>query len=134
MEATIVTDEAVTVDATVDGDRLLLRADGLRAATGWEWKPEGLCRDGVCVPVRDRERLLVGDRLDVGAVADALGRPAVVDAPAGLAAIAHATESRADALRTRHVPDFRLRDLDGVDHDFAQWRGRKRLLVAFASW
>jgi hypothetical protein len=78
--------------------------------------------------------MIVGDRLDIGAVADALGRSAVVDAPAGLAAIAHATETRTDALRTRHVPDFHLRDLDGVEHDFAQWRGRKRLLVAFASW
>ncbi|HEX4493128.1 MAG TPA: hypothetical protein VH914_18140 [Acidimicrobiia bacterium] len=134
MRATIVTDEAVAVDATADGDRLLLDADALHAAIGWEWKPEGLCRDDVCVPVRDRERLLVGDRLDLAAVADALGRPAVVDASAGLAAIALDAETRSDALRARRVPDFRLRDLDGVEHDFAQWHGKKRLLVAFASW
>jgi hypothetical protein len=134
MRATIVTEEAAVVDATVDGDRLLIDARALPDAIGWEWKPEGLCRDNVCVPVRDRERLLVGDRLDVAAVAGALGRPAVVDARARLAAIAHAAETRVDALRTRRAPDFRLRDLDGVEHAFAEWHGRKRLLVAFASW
>jgi hypothetical protein len=37
-------------------------------------------------------------------------------------------------LRARRAPDFRLRDLDGVEHDFSEWHGRKRLLVAFASW
>jgi len=132
--ATIVTEEAMTVDATVDGDRILLDARALPAAIGWEWKPDGLCRGAVCVPVRDRERLLVGDRVDVGAVAAALGRPAVIDAPAGLAAIALDAETRADTLRGRHAPAFRLRDLDGVEHDFTEWRGRKRLLVAFASW
>jgi hypothetical protein len=132
--ATIVTEAAATVDVTVDGDRLLIDTGALHDAIGWEWKPEGLCREAVCVPVRDHDRVLVDGRLDVGAVAAALGRPAVVDARAGIAAIALAAETRADALRTRHAPDFRLRDLDGVEHDFSEWRGRKRLLVAFASW
>jgi hypothetical protein len=132
--ATIVTDEPVTVDATVDGHRLLVEPVALHAAIGWEWKPEGLCRGGVCVPVRDRQRLLVGERLDLAAVAGALGRLAVIDAPAGIAAIALPAETRRDALRARQAPDFRLRDLEGAEHDFAEWRGTKRLLVAFASW
>ena len=35
---------------------------------------------------------------------------------------------------SRLAPDFTLPDLHGTDHDFQQWQGRKRLLVAFASW
>jgi hypothetical protein len=132
--ATIVTDEAATVDATVAGDRLLLDPAVLPDAVGWELKPEGLCRDTVCVPVRDRDALLVDGRVDVGAVARALGRLSVVDAPAGLAAIALPAEARADALDGRRAPGFQLRDLDGVEPDFAEWSGRKRLLFAFASW
>jgi hypothetical protein len=134
MQATIVTDEARTVAAEVDGERLLLDPAVLPGTMGWEWKPEGLCRGNVCVPVRDRERLLVGDRLDVGAVATALGRLAVVDAAAGIAAIALPKESRRQALHDHQASDFTLPDLDGAAHDLDEWRGSKKLLVAFASW
>jgi hypothetical protein len=106
MQATIVTNETRTVDAVVDGDRLLIDPEALPAALDWELKPEGLCRENVCVPVRDRESLFVGARLDV----------------------------RRAALRDHHAPAFTLADLDGVEHSLAEWRGTKKLLVAFASW
>ena len=134
MLATIVTDEAGVVEAVADGDRLLIDPAALPAALGWEWKPEGLCRGTVCVPVRDRDRLLVGERLDIAAVADALGRPAVVDPGAGIAAIARPAEARQQALRNHRVPEFTLPDLDGAPHDLDEWRGKKKLLVAFATW
>jgi hypothetical protein len=134
MQATIVTDEARAVEAEADGDRLLIEPTALPDAIGWDWKPEGLCRGNVCVPVRDRDRLLVGERLDVGAVATALGRLAVVDAGAGIAAIALPKESRRQALRDHQASAFTLPDLDGVAHDLDEWRGSKKLLVAFASW
>lgn len=134
MRATIVTDTAATVDAIADGERLLIDPVSLPAALGWELKPEGLCRDNVCLPVRDRERLLVGDWLDIAAVAAALGQLAVVDAGAGLAAVASGNESRRQALREHHAPPFTLADLDGVSHHLSEWHGTKKLLVAFASW
>jgi hypothetical protein len=134
MQATIVTDETRTIDAAVDDDRLLIDADALPDALGWELKPEGLCRESVCVPVRDRASLFVGDRLDVGAVAAALGRLAVVDTGARIAAIALPAEGRRAALQEHHAPAFTLSDLDGVHHALAEWHGTKKLLVAFASW
>ena len=134
MQATIVTDEIAVVTAVADGDRLLIEPAALRDALGWEWKPEGLCRGDVCVPVRDRARLMVGEKLDVGAVAAALGRLSAVDAAAGIAAVALPKESRREALREHHAPDFTLPDLDGVTHSLEEWRGKKKLLVAFASW
>lgn len=134
MQATIVTDEIRTTAAVADGDRLLIDPAALPDALGWEWKPEGLCRDNVCVPVRDRAAVLVADKLDIGAVAAALGRLAVVDAPAGIAVIALAKELRREALEERHAPAFTLPDLDGVEHDLGQWSGKKKLLVTFASW
>jgi hypothetical protein len=134
MQATIVTDETRTVPAVVDGERLLISPGSLPDALGWELKPEGLCRDNVCVPVRDRARLMVGERLDVGAVADALGRLAVVDAEVGIAALALPKEGRRAALREHRAPAFTLPDLDGVEHALDEWHGKKKLLVAFASW
>jgi hypothetical protein len=134
MQAAIVTDETRTVAASADGDRLLIEPGALPAALGWELKPEGLCRGNVCVPLRDRARLLIGGRLDVGAVAGALGRLAVVDADAGIVAISLPKESRRAALRERNAGEFTLSDLDGVEHSLHEWRGRKKLLVAFATW
>lgn len=134
MQATIVTDEIRTVAAVTDGDRLLIDPAALPDALGWEWRPEGLCRDNVCVPVRDRGALMVGDKLDVGAIATALGRLAVVDAPAGIAVIALAKELRREALEERRAPTFTLPDLDGVEHGLEEWSGKKKLLVTFATW
>jgi hypothetical protein len=134
MQATIVTDAIRTVTAVADDDRLLIDPDALSDAVGWEWRPEGLCRGDVCVPVRDRAAVMVGEKLDVGAVAAALGRLAVVDADAGIAAIALPKESRREALVEHHAPTFTLPDLDGVEHTLGEWRGKKKLLVTFASW
>ena len=123
--ATIITDEAREVDAVVDGERLLIDPSDLPAAMGWELKPEGLCRDDVCVPVRDRDALFVGDRLDVAAVAGALHRPSVVDAEAGVVAIALPSEERRRALNDQHAPSFTLSDLDGTPHSLEEWHGRR---------
>ena len=132
--ATIITDHAESVEAVVAGGRLLLDPDALPAAIGWELKPQGLCRDEVCVPVRDRDALSVDGRLDLAAVAGALGRPVVVDADAGLAAMALDATARRQAITALEAPAFTLADLDGTPHRLSEWQDRKKLLFAFASW
>jgi hypothetical protein len=131
---TIIAEDTATVDALVDGGRVLVAPASLPEALGWTLKPEGLCRDDVCVPVPDRDSRFGGDRLDVAAVAGALGRSAVVDADAGLVAVALDAEQRRDALRMLTAPDFELPDLDGTPHRLSEWHGTKRLLHAFSSW
>ena len=132
--ATLITDEVASVDAEIDDGRLLVDPSQLPAALGWQLKDEGLCRDEMCVPVRDRDRLFVGDRIDVAAVADALGRPMVVDADAAVAAMALPSEERRRALRDHRAPPFTLPDLDGRLHSLDEWHGRKKLLIAFSTW
>jgi hypothetical protein len=132
--ATIISDDERTVDATPAEGRLLVAPERLVDALGWELKPQGLCRDDVCVPVRDRAALFVGDDLDLSAVAAALGRQAVVDPAAGIAAVAMDAGGRRQALDSLRAPGFVLDDLDGHPHRLEEWRGLKKLLVAFASW
>jgi hypothetical protein len=121
--------------AVTDDRRITVGTAELAGAFGWELKPEGLCRDDVCVPVRDRDALYAPDgALDLAAVASALGRPSVVDADAGVIAIAYDAEARRRALTSLDAPPFTLDDLDGNAHALDEWRGRKKLLVAFASW
>jgi len=131
---TVITDAVATVEGDVDGTRVVLEPTSLPSAIGWELKPEGLCRDDVCVPVRDRERLFAGDALDLAAIADALSRPLVADAEARVAAMALPSEERRLALRDHVAPPFTLPDLDGTPHSLSEWRGRKKLLFAFSSW
>jgi hypothetical protein len=132
--ATIISDEVRRAEATAADGRLLVAPERLGDALGWELKPEGLCREDVCVPVRDRASMFVGDEVDLTAVATALGRAAVVDAGAGIAAVAIDAEGRRQALDSLRAPPFVLDDLDGHPHRLDEWRGRKKLLVAFASW
>ncbi len=134
VQVAVLSDEVRTVDTTVDDGRVLLDPKQLPAALGWELKPEGLCRDDVCVPFRDPGALQVGAQLDLAAVAGALGRPVVVDGNAGVVAVALPAEARHQALRDLEAPPFALEDLDGRSHTLDEWRGRKKLLVAFASW
>jgi hypothetical protein len=131
---TIISDAVRTVEARADDGRLLVAPARLGDALGWDLKPEGLCRDDTCVPVRDSAGLFVDGDLDVGAVSTALGRLAVVDAEAGIAAVALDAEGRRQALDGLHAPPFVLDDLDGQPHGLEEWHGRKKLLVAFASW
>jgi uncharacterized Rossmann fold enzyme len=131
---TIVDDERIDVAAEIVDGRVLVTRDGLADALGWTLKPEGLCRDDVCVPVRDRDALVAGERVDVVGAAAALGRPTVVDADLGIVAVALDRERRATALQSLVAPDVTLHDLDGEPHALSQWRGQKRLLHAFSSW
>jgi hypothetical protein len=130
----IIADESRTLDGVAEGDRILIDPARLPDALGWDLKPEGLCRDDVCVPVRDPSGLFVDGRLDVAAVAGALGRLTAVDAGAGLVAVALPAEQRRQALDSLQAPPFTLPDLDGGTHGLEEWRGTKKLLVAFASW
>ena len=111
-----------------------LSAEELRDRLGWELKPEGLCRDDVCVLVPDRSALETNGMIDALAVADLLDRPAVLDETSGIAAIGAQRAVRRKALDDLQAPDFVLPDLDGTPHALSDHRSKKRLLVAFSSW
>jgi hypothetical protein len=133
---TITSDEVRTVESTTEAGRVLIPRERLDAALGWSLEPNGLCRGDVCVPVVKSDLLFseASGELDLAAVASALGRLAVVDAEAGLAAVSLASEQRRQALEGLRAPTFSLPDLEGVVHSLEEWRGSKKLLVAFASW
>ena len=131
---TIVTDDGeTTVDATRANGSVRLASAALARATGWDLKPEGLCRDDVCVPVRDT--LVVDDAIDLRGFAEALRRPLVVDDEVDLAVLGASTVDRAAEREGMRVPaDLALRDLDGNVHHWGELGRKKKLLFAWASW
>jgi hypothetical protein len=132
-DLTVLADETRTVEAVLSGGRALVATGDLPAAVGWELKAEGLCRGDVCVPVRDRDALGADGRVDLAAVADALDRPFALDTGSGVAAVGEPRQARRDTLGGRAAP-FTFPDLHGQLHRLEEWRGRKKLLFAFASW
>ena len=112
----------------------LVSTDELRRELGWELKPEGLCREDVCVLVPDRTSLEADGKIDAVAVAALLDRPALVDEVTGVVAIGAQRSIRQRAIDDLQAPDFVLPDLDGTPHALSDHRSKKRLLVAFSSW
>ncbi len=132
---TLIDDGKVTeVAASVEGERVALSPRALADSLGWKLEPRGLCREGVCVPVgRHRERVNESG-VDLTAFAELLERPLALDASEGVAALTASAASRGSQLASLEAPDFTLPDLDGKLHALSDQRGRKVLLVAYASW
>ncbi len=123
------------VEATIDGDRVGLATEVIRDALGWSLEERGLCRGDRCVPVRRRERLVGDDgTVDLRELAETLDRPLVIDLEEGIAALGRAAGERAEQLASLEAPDFTLPDLQGRQHSLSEHRGKKVLLVTWASW
>lgn len=130
MQLTLIDERQIEVDADVDGERVLISPAELEWATGWELKPEGLCKGPMCVVLYDPVSTDDG-RIDLNAVARALGRSLAVSAEGGVAALAG---DPMGSGQTGSIDDLELPDVDGRPIRMAERAGRKRLLVAWASW
>ena len=114
------------------GKGLWLDADDARAASGWELKPEGMCRGDVCVPLPAAARN--DGAVDLAAFWHLIDAPAVSDTTGTIWSIGASARDRSQALETLEAPDFTLPDLAGTQHRLADLRGNKVLLVTWASW
>lgn len=125
-------------NATAEGDNLWLSLDDLRATTGWELKPQGVCLGEVCVPIpAGREADFVrtdGNQFNLAALARQLNQPAVHDGAHAVWFFGEAASARNNALQSLQAPNFTLPDLDGKVHSLSAYRGKKILLVSWASW
>jgi hypothetical protein len=111
-------------------DGLDVTANELERQTGWELKPEGLCKDERCIPLPAEAG--TDGRLDVTMVADRLGMPLAYDERYDLWALG--PESGDHVLASAELPPIELTDVDGRPFDLASLRGEKVLIAAWASW
>lgn len=124
----------LTLEGSLREGRVLLSPESVRETLGWEVKPEGLCRGEVCIPVRKPESVVRGQGIDLEGLADAIGRPLAIDPAEAIAALGVRALDRAESLATLVAPDFSLPDLSGRMHKLSDYRGKKILLIAYASW
>ena len=99
-------------------------------------KPEGFCRNDICVPTPSAEAdsFVQGDTINVSAFWRLMGKPVVRSAAADVWLLGEGAGLLNDALLSLEAPEFTLPDLDGNLHSLTDYRGKRVLLVTWASW
>jgi hypothetical protein len=106
-------------------ETLDIDAAAFHAGTGWEIKPEGACKDAVCVPL--------DGGFELATTAEKLGMALVRDEAHGIAALG--PESLGGrALVGAQAPELVLADPDGRAFHLSSLRGQKVLLVAWSPY
>jgi hypothetical protein len=124
------------VDAQEKGSALWLKPVDLDRVSGWTHRAEGFCRGDVCIPVPAalKDSVIEGDRFNLVALAGLLGRPVVADVEHHVWCVGAAAADRKRTLTSLEAPNFTLPDLDGNMHSLADYRGKKVMVVSWASW
>ena len=114
--------------------KLGVSADDFARATGWTLKAEGLCKDEICVPVRDTAAMSNGSAIDVAEFVRATGRNMVIDSSRNVLAMGEQAASRAASMATLDAPNFTLPDINGNLVSLSDFANRKKLILAWSSW
>ncbi len=114
-------------------DALWIQKADLPRINGFELKPQGACREDICIPIPradDARRLFQPHRLCATHRSDAWSpiRPRACGASAKFPVV------RGAFLESRIAPDFSVPDRKGRPFRLSQFRGKKVLLVTWASW
>ena len=126
--------------AIADPNALWLETAELKRLTGWELKPEGICRGDLCVPIPPGASANFTSKrddatyLNFTALADLMGKPWAGAATHRVWYFGPEAAERGNALKSLQAPDFELPDLEGKMHRLSDYRGQKVFLLAWASW
>ena len=134
-------DKVIAVERTLpDADDLWVAPADLPRVNGFELKPEGACLDELCVPVRqDRDSELFVTRggqgwFNVTGLARKLQQAYAVDHDQRVWSLGEIPVTRSRFLNAAIAPDFELPDRDGEMVRLSDFRGKKVLVVTWASW
>lgn len=117
---------------TTAGEALWILKKDLPRVNGFELKPQGACRADICIPVP--KDMAEGDRFNLTAFARRVGQSVVADAEARVWSFGEMPVLRGDFLSSRIAPDFEVPDRQGRPVRLSRFRGKKLLVVTWASW
>jgi len=133
----LATEVAVATDSSSD---LWITTSDLSRATRFVIKPQGVCRDELCFPLpKNRKAEFVSKKgtttwFNLSAFAKLIKQPVVVDHKNGVWYFGARDAEQNGYLTSLEAPNFTLPDLNGKPHSLADFRGKKVLLVTWASW
>jgi hypothetical protein len=107
-----------------------VNADEFAARTGWHARPEGLCHGDVCVPAPNVRK--ADGSLDANVLSQRLRMSLVHDDARGLWALG--PPSGGKALASAEAPNVTLIDRNGESFSTNSMRGRRMVMIAWASW
>jgi hypothetical protein len=141
IHATVVYDDRPTeiASAREEVNQLWITTADLRRATRFEVKPQGVCRDELCFPLpkaKQQEFLRKetgGAWFNLTAFAALVRQPVAHDEALAVWYFGLRGDQR-QILSSLQAPDFKLPDINGKPHSLSDFRGKKVLLVTWASW
>jgi hypothetical protein len=141
-KATIVYDRiASEVSATIDASNdLWITPADLTKATRFEIKPAGVCRDELCFPLPKANKqsfVKIQDGQDwfnLSAFARLVHQPLARDEKHSIWLFGERQTVQNGFLTSLAAPDFTLPDINGKMHSLSNYRGKKVLIVTWASW
>jgi len=142
--ATVIYDDASTkVNALGNSDtgagQLWITTADLTRATRFEVKPQGVCRDELCFPLpKARQQEFLRNQagkswFNLTSFAALVNQPVAHDVATSTWYFGLRSDQR-QALASLRAPDFTLPDVQGKPHSLSDFRGKKVLLVTWASW
>ena len=141
-ETTVVYDgTASKVTDQIPGEKdLWLTYPDLTRVSGFVRKPQGACLGELCVPI-PKARQTAFERTDakkkwfnLSELARTLGQPEVADSEHAIRLFGPRPERAMKVQETLEAPDFTLPDWKGKPRSLREFRGKKVLLITWASW
>jgi len=114
----------------VDNADLWVRSKDLPRINEFEVKPQGACRADICIPIP--KNLKQGDWFNLSGFAHKVGEAVVADS--GVYSFGELPLLRRGFLSSRMAPDFAVPDRTGRVVHLSDFRGKKVLVVTWASW
>jgi hypothetical protein len=113
-----------------DAKDLWVRTADLPRINQFEVKPQGACRADVCIPLP--KELKSGEWFNLTGFARRVHQSYLADS--GVWSFAEIPLVRGDFYRSRIAPDFAVPDRKGRVIHLSDFRGKKVLVVTWASW
>jgi hypothetical protein len=113
-------------------EELWVRKRDLPRINDFELKPQGACRADLCIPIP--KTMIRGDYFNLTAFASKAGQPVVADAGGRVWSFGEMQALGGGFVTSRIAPDFAVPDRGGRPVHLSAFRGKKVLVVTWASW
>ena len=111
---------------------LWVRKRDLPRVNGFALKPQGACRADLCIPIP--KDMVHGDFFNLTAFAKKAGQPVVAEPDARVWSFGEMQALGGGLSNSRIAPDFDVPDRLGRPVHLAGFRGKKALVITWASW